>query len=546
MALRGLLECHVGSFLLRTTGTLFMATNDSSRILQGRLHVAMLFILAIAGNSITGNAQSDDESTGEVAANRRPNVLFIAVDDLNDWIEPLGGHPDVKTPNLNRLARRGIAFTNAHCQAPLCNPSRCSVMTSLRPSTTGIYGLAPFFRDTQKWRKRTSLNQFFRQHGYDTYCAGKIYHATHGRDQNEFDKIGPPGLPRKFPPEPLVQPRPNGNNPWVDWGLFDHDETEKTDYGVASWCIEQMQSATTERPWFIACGFFQPHVPCYPPPKYWNQYPNDRVSLPVIDPLDRLDCSPFAWYTHWYHPEPRLAWLEQHDHHRDLVHSYLACVTFVDAQVGRLLDALDESPAKDNTVICLWSDHGYHLGEKNMTGKTSLWERSTHVPLMFAGPKISANQKCASPAELLDIYPTLTELCGLPMPSDLEGVSLLPQINDPSKIRSRPAITDHNPGNQSIRGQRYRLIHYADGSEELYDVIDDPREERNLIDDAKFDDAASELRQHYNRSTAGLIEGSEARVLEKKEDGWYWQNHLIDPDNPPMDISPHTPADLPR
>ncbi|MEM9587054.1 MAG: sulfatase [Planctomycetota bacterium] len=495
---------------------------------------------------VASDLRADDLVPIRDPSTRPPNVLFIGVDDLNDWIEPLGGHPDVLTPNLNRLAQRGIIFTNAHCQAPLCNSSRCSLMTSLRPSTTGIYGLAPFFRDTDAWRTRISLNQFFRRQGYTTYSAGKIYHATHGRNEEEFDHIGPVGLPRKFPPQRLVTPAPIGNNPWVDWGLFEHQESEKTDYDVASWCVEQIDQAPRDKPWLIACGFFQPHVPCYPPPQYWNQYSHDRLALPLIDPNDRLDCSPFAWLTHWYHPEPRLAWLKKHDHHRNFVHSYLACITFVDAQVGRLLDALDASAQRDNTIICLWSDHGYHLGEKNMTGKTTLWERSTHVPLMFAGPNIPENVKCDSPAELLDIFPTLAELVGARMPDGLEGVSLVPQIESPSRVRSRPAITDHNPGNQSIRDQRYRLIHYADGSEELYDLLDDPGEQTNLIGDAQHNQIADRLRQSLRTDMAPLIAGSKSRVLEKRKDGWYWQGERIDPDHPPMDISPHTPADLPR
>ena len=419
-------------------------------------------------------------------------------------------------------------------------------MTSLRPSTTGIYGLAPFFRHTDKWKNRESLNQCFRRQGYQTYTAGKIYHATHGRTAEEFDHIGPVGLPRRFPEQPLVQPRPIGNNPWVDWGLFEHDETEKTDYDVASWTIDQIRQTNRQKPFFIACGFFQPHVPCYPPPKYWNLYSKFSSLIPNIDPLDRLDCSPFAWYTHWYHPEPRLAWLRKHDQHDHLVRSYLACTTFVDAQLGRVLDALQGSSYADNTIICLWSDHGYHLGEKNMTGKTTLWRRSTHVPLMFAGPGIPTNQQRSSAAELLDIYPTLTQLCGLQTPDDLEGTCLIEQIRDPAAGQKRVAITDHNPGNQSIRNQQYTLIHYGDGSEEFYDHRADPNEQTNRISDPTMQEEIHALRSRLTPDMAGLIEGSKARVLERRGNDYYWQNQKIDPDHPPMDISPHQPKDIPR
>jgi arylsulfatase A-like enzyme len=299
-----------------------------------------------------------------------PNVLLIGIDDLNDWVEPLGGHPDVQTPHLVRLAEMGLTFTNAHCQSPLCNSSRCSLMTSLRPSTTGIYGLSPFFRNTEKWKDHVSLNQLFRSHGYETYYAGKIYHGQHGRNENEFDHIGPPGAPGFMPPKKLVPPTPAGNNPWVDWGVIEHDEREKGDHKVASWCVDRLRNLPDDQPFFIACGFFLPHVPCYAPPKWWNRYDHDSIRLPLVDPHDRLDCSPFSWYLHWRLPEPRMSWLTHYSEHRNLVHAYLACITFVDTQVGRVLEALEQSGCMDNTIVCLWSDHGYHLGEKNMMGKT--------------------------------------------------------------------------------------------------------------------------------------------------------------------------------
>lgn len=483
---------------------------------------------------------------GEERQSSPPDILFIGIDDLNDWVGPLGGHPDVLTPNLDRLAARGLTFTNAHCQSPLCNPSRGSLMTSLRPSTTGIYGLGPFFRNTEAWKGRLSLNQFFRQKGYETYSAGKIYHGHHGRNEEEFDHIGPPGGPGVLPEKKLVPPTPAGNNPWVDWGLWEHDDGKKLDHQVADWCVEKLANLPEGKPVFLACGFFLPHVPCYVTSKWWNLYDHDSITLPPSDPADRLDCSPFSWYLHWRLPEPRMSWLEHHGQHRNLVHAYLASISYVDAQVGRVLDALEKSGRADRTIICLWSDHGYHLGEKGMMGKTTLWERSTRVPLIFAGPGIPRGKKTSSPAELLDLYPTLAELCGFTPPSGLDGLSLLPQIRDPGKIRERPAITVHNPGNQSIRGERYRLILYADGSEELYDLRNDPAEATNLVRDPAHRQAAERLRRHALKSMAPLIEGSRARILERREDGWYWENERIDPDRPPQSIAPHVPADLPR
>ena len=484
-------------------------------------------------------------SIGSHAAERPPNVLMIAVDDLNDWVQPLSGHPQVQTPAMQRLADRGVVFSNAHCNSPLCNSSRTSLMLSMRPSRTGIYGLGPWFRELETLKDRQSLPQAFRQAGYRTLTAGKIYHGRLGRTDEEFDAIGPPGTPGITPPQKLVPPTPAGNNPWVDWGVFPHEESDKGDYKVASWTVDQLRTLPSNEPFLLTCGFFLPHVPCHATPKWWDLYDHDRLILPTIDVDDRKDCSPFAWYLHWRLPEPRVSWLEHHDEQRNLVHAYLSCISFTDAQLGRVLDALDASPHRDNTVICLWSDHGWHLGEKNVTGKNTLWEPSTRVPLIFAGPGIDAG-RTDSPAELIDVFPTLCDLVGIEAPDDIDGESLRPQIDDPALIRSRPAITDHNPGNYGLRDQRYRLIHYADGSEELYDVIDDPEESHNRIDDVALAPALRRLRQHVPEKSAPLAPGSHSRVLEKKGDQWIWEGKAIDPDHPPMSIAPHDPSDLPR
>ncbi|MEM6691987.1 MAG: sulfatase-like hydrolase/transferase, partial [Planctomycetota bacterium] len=258
----------------------------------------------------------------------------------------------------------------------------------------------------------------------------------------------------------------------------------------------------------------------------------------------RKDCSPFAWYLHWNLPEPRLSWLDENDQLANLTRSYLGCIAFMDDQLARVLGALEKSAIADNTIVCLWSDHGWHLGEKNITGKNTLWEPSTRVPLIFSGPGISPGI-CQQPAELLDVYPTLADLAGLPKPDGVEGISLRPQIEFPNTPR-RPAITDHNPGNQSVRDARYRLIRYYDGSEELYDITKDPNEITNLIADQSLSDVAESLRAHVDPSPAPLVAGSAARILEQTEEGYVWERKVIDPDNPPLDIAPHSAKDLPR
>ena len=425
------------------------------------------FMLGLISAATQVGAQQND---GDPASAKRPNVLMIAIDDLNDWVEPLGGHPMSQTPAMQSLAERGVTFTNAHCQSPLCNSSRTSLMLSLRPSTSGVYGLRPWFRNVERLREVKSLPHHFRDQGYVTFSGGKIYHGGSDRKPNggmsrEFDSYGPSGGTGIRPPKKLIPATPSGDHPLMDWGVFDHQDEQKGDWAVASWAEETLRNMPDDKPFFLAAGFFLPHVPCHVTQKWWDMYPGDRSILVPIKRDDRADCSPFSWYLHWDLPEPRLSWLEHHKQRINLTRAYLASISFVDSQVARVLNALSETKHADNTIVVLWSDHGWHLGEKFLTGKNTLWEPSTRVPLIFAGPGIAPG-RCDQPAELLDIYPTLVDLAGLPAPSrsadlPVEGISLRPQLQDPSSTRDRPAITDHNPGNQGIRDNRYRLIRYA-------------------------------------------------------------------------------------
>jgi choline-sulfatase len=464
-----------------------------------------------------------------------PNVLFIAIDDQNDWIGHLGGHPLVKTPHLDALAVRGTTFTNAHCQAPLCNPSRASLLIGLRPSTTGIYGLAPSFRAVPEFADRVTLPQYFAAHGYRTAGDGKIFHqGTRSGGQGvaaDFQETGGHGGVGAKPRQKLVPPTPAVSHPLMDWGVWppDNDDTVKGDYAVASWAIDQIKTTPQERPFFIAAGFFLPHVPCYATQKWFDLYPDDDSVLPTIRDDDRDDTPRFSWYLHWSLPEPRLSQLREMQQWRNLVRSYLACTSFVDAQIGRVLAALEASGHGDNTIVVVWGDHGWHLGEKAISGKNSLWERSTRVPLIVAGPGATAGQRCAQPAELLDIYPTLVELAGLPPRSDLEGESLLPQLEDASTPRDRPAITTHNQGNHAVRSERWRYIRYADGSEELYDMPADPREWRNLAGQADHADIIAEHRRWLPAVDLPPAPGSAHRVLtyDASSDTATWEGTLV-------------------
>ena len=452
-------------------------------------------------------------ATGPPDPNRRaPNVVMIVIDDQNDWIGCLNGHPQSRTPNIDRLAERGTLFLNAHCQSPLCNPSRTSVMTGLRPSSTGIYGLSPDFRDVEDLKSITTLPQNFRNHGYETLMAGKIYHGAYGRNPNdkEFDIVGPPPQIGPKPDSPLVK-TPSGH-PLVDWGTFPHKDEEKGDWKLASWAVDQLEKPH-DKPFFLSVGFFLPHVPCYVTEKWYDLFPDESLLLPPVLDNDRADTPRFSWYLHWKLPEPRLRFLQEQNQWKNLVRSYLASTAFVDSQIGRIMDALDSSTIAENTIVVLWSDHGWHLGEKAITGKNTLWERSTRVPLIFAGPGIAAQAKCDQPVELLDIYPTLSSLCDLSVPENLDGHSLSPQLQNATTAREWPAITTHNHDNHSVRSQDWRYIRYADGSEELYNMRKDPNEWKNVIEDQSL---ASIIASHKNflpSTNLKPVPGSKNRIL---------------------------------
>jgi arylsulfatase A-like enzyme len=459
--------------------------------------------------------------------NVKPNYLFIAVDDLNDWIGPLGGHPQARTPNIDRLARRGVVFANAHTQAPLCNPSRASLLSGLRPSTTGLYTLQPGVRAVPRLQDHVMLPRYLASHGYATFSAGKIYHdgsIKPAERSREIDQWGDPG-PMPYPAAKFV------NTPdkikAMDWGVFPARDEEQGDWKIADSAIDYLKSAKPDKPFFLGVGFRLPHVPCFASQKWFDLYPDDQLVMPPVKANDRDDVPEFAWYLHWKLPEPRLSWLEANHQWRPLVRAYLASISFMDSQVGRVLDALDASGLAGNTIVVFWSDHGWHLGEKGITGKNTLWERSTRVPLILAGPGIRAGGRSQQPVELLDLYPTLVELSGLPARADLEGHSLSPLLKRPSAKRAWPAITTHNQNNHSVRSERWRYIRYADGSEELYDHRNDPNEWTNLARDKRH---AGVIRDHARwlpQTNLPPVAGSAARLLVNQNGVWMWEGKPI-------------------
>jgi arylsulfatase A-like enzyme len=435
---------------------------------------------------------------------RRPNVLMIAVDDWNDWVGALGGHPQVQTPNLDRLARRSMLFTDAQTAAPICNPSRASLLTGRHPANSGVYD------NDQPWRPAmpnvVTLPQCFRQNGYRVAGGGKVFH--HGRGYNdpaswdEYFFWNPAARANgwhdgySFPPDPEpkrpVTPMPSVSWRNFDWAPMDVAESEMPDYKLAAWAGELLQQRQ-EKPLFLATGFFRPHIPWYVPRKYFDLYPLDEVIVPEVKEDDLGDMPPVA-------REFALNQFSRHDllvstgNWKRAVQAYLACISFSDAMIGRLLDALDASPQRDNTVVALWSDHGYHLGEKWHWHKQGLWYRATHVPMIVRAPGVTrAGARCEAPVSLLDLYPTLTDLAGVPTPGGLDGQSLRALLTEPRTEWKRPVLTTYLKGNHAVTTARWRYIRYHDGGEELYDRRQDPNEWVNLAGRPTLEQVKAEL-----------------------------------------------------
>ena len=428
----------------------------------------------------------------------KPNVLFIAIDDLNDWIGALGGHPQAKTPNLDRLAEEATLFTRAYCAAPACNPSRASLMTGILPSTSGVY------HNPQPWRKAmpdaVTLPQHFTKHGYWSAGAGKIYHGRYP-DAASWEAYFPDQKKNK-PTDPNPRNRPINGIPKTshfDWGPLNDSPSAMGDYKVADWVIGQL-GKEHKKPFFLACGIYRPHLPWYVPQKYFDLFDKGDIVLPKV-PDDDLEDIPTAGVK-IAKPQGDHAKVTKHDQWKKAVHGYLASIAFADEQVGRVLKALRKSPQAKDTIVVLWTDHGWHLGEKEHWRKFTLWEESARTPLMIHVPENLAKSfpngtkpgaRIDVPVGLIDIYPTLIDLCSLGRNKALEGQSLVPLLKNPKVKWDRPALTTHGRNNHALRTPRWRYIRYSDGSEELYDHDSDPNEWTNLADNSKHGELKNEL-----------------------------------------------------
>lgn len=399
----------------------------------------------------------------------RPNVLFIAVDDLNHWCGYTGRNPQTQTPNIDRLSSMGMSFTNAHCVAPACNPSRAALMSGLRPSTSGCY------LNGQHWKEYIpegiSLCATFKNAGYRTMGTGKTFHGNGPKSVylSEWHEYVPNARPpgggaKKY--QGYLQPLP-----------LDLKDEDLSDWHSVDYCIEQFNKQH-DRPFFLSCGLIKPHLPWAVPKKYYKQFPKDKIKLPPHIQGDLEDVP--ASGQKIGNTSDHKAFLKKR-RWKDAIQSYLATIAYTDVCIGRLLDALEKSPVKDNTIVVLWGDHGWHLGEKEHWRKFTLWEEATRAPLIWYAPGVtSPGTLCHQPVDFLTIYPTLCDLAGIETPDHVEGQSVVPLLKDPDTPTEHVAVTTHGYMNHAVRTDRWRYIRYEDGSEELYDHSQDEYEWKNL------------------------------------------------------------------
>lgn len=474
--------------------------------LTPRLHIAVLIIAAVIVLNF-GSAMANEQ---------KPNVLFISIDDLNDWIGCMGGHPQAKTPNIDRLAAGGMLFTNAHCAAPSCNPSRTAIMTGLSPHKSGLYN------NRQTMRKvlpdAELIPKYFSRHGYWSAGSGKILHYF--IDAQSWDEYFPPKetedpFPRTLYPKNRPVNLPIGG-PWqyreTDWAALDAtDEEFGGDWLVSKWVGEQL-AKKHDQPFFLACGIYRPHEPWFVPGKYFDLFPLEDIKLPPGYKEDDLDDLPPAGQKRG--PNRYFPHIRKHDQWKQGIQGYLASIAFADAMVGHVINALENGPNRDNTIVVLWSDHGWHLGEKQHWQKYTAWRVCTRVPLIVRVPAgtpglpngTKAGEVCSEPVNLLSLYPTLLELAGLPQKKELDGHSIVPLLTNPKAEWPHVSITHlDEPGSYGLSEKRWRYIHYANGDEELYDTQADPHEWNNLASKPEYADRIQSMKAKAPTQFAKLI-----------------------------------------
>jgi arylsulfatase A-like enzyme len=474
-----------------------------------------LILALVAGMPLYGS---------EILSIRQPNVLFISLDDMNDWVEPLAGHPQALTPSLDEFAKRGVTFTRNYAPSPGCNPSRSATLTGLHTYSSGMYSNYQDWREVPQLQQVQTIGQHFRSAGYYTAGAGKIFHYSQVDEKGWDDYY--PDIMNPMPQDDFPEVRPANMPPFqymynmFDWGPLEIGDEDTADFESVSYITEQL-NRQHDKPFFLAAGIYRPHLPWHVPQQYFDRFPLEDIKKPAVLEDDLSDLGPVA----------RELITRGGNYHQHVVEAgqweraiqgYLASIAYADAMVGRLLAALEDSPYADNTIVVIWSDHGWQLGEKQHWRKFALWENVIRTVMMMrvpAGLEALPGGSAEGIAtdnltSLLDIYPTLVELCQLPSRNDFDGVSLVPMLAEPGKPVPRAVVSTYDYGSYSVRLGNWHYIRYIDDSEELYDLSADPEEWHNLASDPGFEAMKVQLATHIPTDPIDLPEVSLIDLME--------------------------------
>jgi len=451
------------------------------------------------------------------AQTAKPNIVFIAIDDMNDWAGFMKGHPQAMTPNMDELAQQGVVFTNAQTVAPGCSPSRNALLYGVEPYNSGLYPFYDHGIHKQLKEKYTSLPTFLKQNGYNTYGSGKIHHGPEYGNQEWTSYLDAERFPKVF-----AKGKGFANNKKSSFRPVTNPLEQLFDHQVASYGIDVINQKH-DKPYFAAIGLVKPHLPFDCPVQFYDALP-EKIEAPAILENDLNDIGREGNSMRRAGDDKKFTANNQWE---DVRRAYLSCISWVDYNVGRIISAVENSPEADNTVVILWSDHGYHLGEKKSFKKFTLWEEASRVPFIILDNRNKStdkNRKVDQAVTLINIYKTIADMAGLQTPDYVDGFSLVPQLADQSVSVSAPAISSWGRGNYSVRTENWRLIKYFDGEMELYHNKQDKHEWHNLAKKAEYQDKLKELVAMLPKTEAPIIEeyisdwslfGADAKRLKK-------------------------------
>jgi len=458
-------------------------------------------------------------AAGDATSATKPNVLFIVIDDLNDYLSLLQNHPGVKTPNLDKFSKSAMTFTHAYCAGPICNPSRTAFISGIAPYRSGVYENNNPLASSKLVVDSVLLPEQFKRAGYHTMWNGKFFHTGPGPQRHKLMWDDTEGGKGNYGPQPKHESIPASvKRP----GMFNYEAWDGPDDDFPDYrhmlINEKRLEQKYDQPFFMVFGIYRPHNPWTAPKRFFDMHPLDSLAMPDV-PANDLDDVPAVGQGYARYPVSLQA-LKDAGQWKPVVQSYLASISFMDYNLGRVLDALERGPNRENTIVCIVADNGFHLGEKEHFAKYALWEQTTRVLCSWRVPGMTApGSVCEATVNLLDLYPTFNELCSLPsVPQQLDGQSLVPLLKDPKAAWTRPAITTYRRNDHAVRDDRWRYIRYHDGSEELYDEWSDPHEWTNVVSRAENAGVKARLAEWLPKENAAPTEGRRRANADEEEE----------------------------